>query len=522
MRDGLRALRTRRRVQRLRHLDWVDALYRAYVVGISSIAALMTLAFVVGDTAAGRATVDAVRDHGPAVVGVVAALAIALGLRSGSHGGPLAFESADVQNVLLAPIDRGIVVRGAAYRQLRGVISSGIVVGAIVGVVTAPRLGGAHPNLASWVFTGIGFGVALALATWGSALLAGVLRLGQLAALLIGGVLVLWSGLDIAVDISSSPPTWLGHLALLPLDANPLAAAGVAAVGAVIAVGLARADRVSLEPALHRAQLVRALRFAATIQDLRAVITLRRQLSHEIARSRPWIRLRPATPTGRAGWRRDWHGILRWPGSRVVRVLVLTLVAGASCAAALMGTTPLFAVAGIAAYLVALDAVEGLAQEYDHPDRGSGFPTVPGDLALGHLYAPAVLMAVLGATGAGAAAITNQFGSPAAGTHAISPIVAAIVVVTVAVAGPAAAAIGAYLGRPDRNMSTGLVHPGLLVAQQVAPLVIVTLAFLPLLVARETSPPSDPVANAITAATPALVIAFGIVTFLRSQRSDVS
>lgn len=522
MRDGLRALRTRRRVQRLRHLDWVDALYRAYVVGISSIAALMTLAFIVGDTAAGRHTVDAVRDHGPEVVGILVALAVALGLRSGSHGGPLAFEAADVQNVLLAPVDRGIVVRSAAYRQLRGVLSMGVVAGAIVGVVAAPRLGGAHPETVSWLLTGVAFGVALALAAWGSALVAGVFRLGQLAALGIGSALVLWSGLDVVFNVSTSPPTWLGHVALLPLDANLLAIAGAAAVGIMIAIGLLRAGGISLEPALHRAQLVRALRFAATIQDLRAVITLRRQLSHEISRRRPWIRLRPAPPTGRGMWRRDWHGILRWPGSRVSRVLILTAVAGASCSAALMGTTPLFAVAGIAAYLVSLDAVEGFAQEMDHPDRGAGLPTATGDLALGHLYAPATLIAILGVIGAGAGAIVNRFGSPAPGTHAVSPIVGAIVVVSLAVAGPAAAALGAYLGRPDRNMATGLVHPGLLMAQQVAPLVIVVLAFLPLLVARETGPPSDPVGNAITAATPALVIAFGIITFLRSQRSDDS
>lgn len=522
MRDGLRALRTRRRVQRLRNLDWVDALYRAYVVGISSIAALMTLAFIVGDTAAGRDTVNAVRDHGPAIVGILVALAVAIGLRSGSHGGPLAFEAADVQNVLLAPIDRGIVVRSAAYRQLRGVLSTGVVAGAIVGVVAAPRLGGAHPDIASWLFTGIGFGVALALAAWASALVAGVFRLGQLGALVIGSALVAWSAVDVAINLSTAPSTWLGHLALLPLDANLLAIAGVVVVGIMIAVGLTQAGGISLEPVLHRAQLVRALRFAATIQDLRAVITLRRQLSHEVSRRRPWIRLRPAPPTGRGMWRRDWHGILRWPGSRVTRVFVLTLVAGASCSAALMGTTPLFAVAAIAAYMVALDAVEGLAQELDHPDRGAGLPITTGDLALGHLYAPATLMALLGALAAGAGAIVNQLGTRAHGTQPISPVVGAIVVVAVAIAGPAAAALSAYLGRPDRNLATGLMHPGLVVAQQVAPLIIVATAFLPLLVARETSPPSDPIANAVTAATPALVIAFGIITFLRSQRSDAS
>ena len=110
-RRALRALRAGRRAERLRHLDWVDALYRAYMVGIVTIAVLMGLAFAVADTRLTVSTIADWRAHGPAIVGIVAAVAAAMGLRSGSHGGPLVFEAADVQHVLLAPVDRGIVVR---------------------------------------------------------------------------------------------------------------------------------------------------------------------------------------------------------------------------------------------------------------------------------------------------------------------------------------------------------------------------------------------------------------------------
>ena len=139
-RDALAALRNRRRAQRLRNLDWVDALYRAYVIGISSLAGLVLLAFVVGDAAISAHAVADVRAHGPAIVGGVVALLVAFGLRSGAHGGPLAFEAAEVHHVFLAPVDRGVVVRTSAYRQLRGVLAMGGFGGVVAGIAASPRI----------------------------------------------------------------------------------------------------------------------------------------------------------------------------------------------------------------------------------------------------------------------------------------------------------------------------------------------------------------------------------------------
>ena len=85
---------------------------------------------------------------------------------------------------------------------------------------------------------------------------------------------------------------------------------------------------------------------------------------------------------------------------------------------------------------------------------------------------------------------------------------------------PTAAAISIYLGRPDRDLAVAMLHPGVVAAQQVAPLIIVALAFIPLIVAREVDPPTDPIRAAFAAAAPALVVAFGIATFLRSRRAD--
>ena len=281
MRDSLRALRSQRRGRRLRNLDVIDTMYRAYVVGLGIIAAFIGLAAVVGDARLAPATLADVRRDGPAIVGGVVALLTALGLRSGSHGGPLAFEAADVQHVMLAPVDRALIVRTAALKQARGVVLIGALAGGVVGVLAGPRLSGRDPL--AWITCGVGFGIVAATAAWGSALLASTRRMPQAIALVLGTALTGWSVVDVVTQRTTSPLTMLGDLALLPLVRSNVGvvAVGVAAVAVIVAAGLAGAGRLSLEPVLHRAQLVRALRFAATIQDLRAVITLRRQLTHE-------------------------------------------------------------------------------------------------------------------------------------------------------------------------------------------------------------------------------------------------
>lgn len=518
-REALGALRTRRRAQRLRNLDWVDALYRAYVLGISTMAGLVLLAFVVGDAAIGPRAVSDVRADGPAIVGLVVAGLVMFGLRSGAHGGPLAFEAADVHHVFLAPVDRGLVVRTSAYRQLRGVLVIGGFGGVIAGIAASPRL--PTRSTAAWIVAGFAFGVSAALAAWGSALLAATRHLSQIVALIIGLALVAWTGADLALGTSSSPATWVGHLAIFPLRSSGLALAGIAGSGTLVAVALRGANRLSLEPVLARAQLVRSLRFAATMQDLRAVITLRRQLAHEQSRARPWFRLPRAAPTGRASWRRDWHGIARWPGARITRVLTLALVTGASSAAAVRGTTPLFAVAAIAAYVIALDAIEGLAQEVDHPDRGSSVAIPAGDLYVAHLAAPGALVATVGLIGFSAGiAVAAAIPIPR-GVNAVSPVVGVAVVLALVAAMPTAGALSVYLSRPDRDLAVAMLNPRLVTAQQFAPLVVVALAFLPLIVAREVEAPTDPVRAGVAAVAPALVVAFGIASFLRSRRTDL-
>ena len=188
--------------------------------------------------------------------------------------------------------------------------------GAVLGLTVADRMPAAVTrDPGSWVLAGAAASVLIALLAWSAALLASGLRLTRTTATLLGLAFVAWSVADLAAGTATSPSTRLGAVALAPIA--PVDVIGVLFVLAVVAVALARAGRVSLEPALQRARLVQSLRFAATFQDLRAVIVLRHQLAHETPRVRPWFRLRARAGTGRAAWRRDWHGALRWPISRV-------------------------------------------------------------------------------------------------------------------------------------------------------------------------------------------------------------
>ncbi len=162
----------------------------------------------------------------------------------------------------------------------------------------------------------------------GSALVASGRRWGRVLTAAIGVVLVAWSLLDVFGGVVTSPASMLGTLAFWPLVVRPIALVGVVCALAIPVIGLLGIGDTSIEAAERRSGLVGALRFAATIQDLRTVIVLHRQLAQERSRQEPWLALPRAKPIGHACWRRDWQGVLRWPISRVGRVAALGAVAG--------------------------------------------------------------------------------------------------------------------------------------------------------------------------------------------------
>ncbi|HET7721529.1 MAG TPA: hypothetical protein VFK43_16290, partial [Acidimicrobiales bacterium] len=162
--DDWQAFRQRKR---LVAVHWVDALYRAYLTALLSGAVILLAASVTGDgpaTLLGDARADA-----DALLGVVSAAALFMGLRSGSRGGPLALEAADVRHVLLAPVDRVHALRGPAVRQLRFLLFAAALAGATGGHLADRRLPG---NGAAWTASGALYAVTTVALAYGVACIA--------------------------------------------------------------------------------------------------------------------------------------------------------------------------------------------------------------------------------------------------------------------------------------------------------------------------------------------------------------
>lgn len=399
---ALTALRRARLRHRIANVDFFDALYRAYLTAIGAGIAIVLLSGVTGDRAVTPAELARVDHHGAAVVGLVVALGVAIALRSAGRGGPLALEAADVRHVLLAPIDRRLALRGPAMQQLRSGAAAGAGAGAVVGIVAWRVLPGAP---LAWVLACGATGALAALAALGAGLAGSGQRLHRLVANSLALVILAWSVADLVESVRTSPFTFLGELALWPRQVQAAALIGVVVSVALGLLGLARVGGLSLEAAERRATLVGQLRFAATTRDMRAVMILHRQLSQESSRGRPWLPLarRPGRSLSLAVWKRDWQGILRWPGRRLIRLVVLGAIAGVCMRLAWDGTTPLAVVAAIALWVAALDAVEPLSQEVDRTDRLSSFPHAEGWVQVRHLVVPCLIMIVVALVGLGVA-----------------------------------------------------------------------------------------------------------------------
>ncbi len=474
----------------------MDSLYKAYLTALLAFAGLFFLSGLAGSDRLGADGLDSVRAHGPAALGVALAVALVAGLRSGSRGGPLAPEAADVRFLLLAPIPRTVVVRSLALRQLRGVVATPAIVGAVAGSAVAERLGG---DRVEWIGAVSCFAAVVALAVWASALIASGLRVRTPHVWIAAGVLVGWPTVDLVARIETSPMTALGHIALAPLEWSWLAVAGGVAALVVVATGVAVAGGVSLERVERRVHLVNELRYAATLQDVRSVIVLHRELAQELPRARPWWN-RPI-PGGGACWQRGWRGIARWPFGRVVRVVVLAVLVAAAAAGVWQGTDALIIVGAGAAFLVGVDVLESLAQELDHAARARLLPVAWGRLAIRHLGVGVGVVTALALIGA--AVDTLLLGSGALA-------VALVVAIPCAVAVIAGAALSLVLGSPSPTLLLEFGLPEftvvLLVLRIALGPAIAASALVPIVLARTTSGSAHEAALQ-AAAIPALVSA---------------
>jgi hypothetical protein len=496
-------------------VHWIDALYQAYLTGIVGLVVITVLSSMVGDVPLDADQLAAVRDHGPGWIGVLAAFAVALGLRSGSRGGPLALERAEVRHVLLAPVDRTTALRAPAVRQLRFLCFVGAMTGGISGEMAARRMPG---SALAWIATGALAGLTLVGLSVGTALIAAGTRLPRWVASLAGLVLLALAVADGVGAIATSPTAWFGDLVLWPLRFHVSGLVPVVVAVALVLAGLSVVGRVSLEAAERRSTLVGQLRFAATLQDLRTVIVLRRQLAMELPRLRPWVRLR-VRGTGR--WPvfvRGLRGIFRWPAARGARLLLLGAVAGLCLRGIWAGTTPLIILAGLALFVAGLDAVEPLAQEVDHPSRRDASPLDPSAIHLRHVPVGVVGQVVVAGVAIAVASVRGDGQVPGE--------VALIGFIPLALGGLAGALVSVLSTPPSSTGGWALAPPeaqGMRLAFRTAwPPALATFGVLPILLGRDAIQQGDPGAAGAAPAAVLVLMGFVLVCGWVRVRDDVA
>lgn len=397
-------LRRTRRRRRLGELEWFEIAYRVYLAALVGGGAVLWLSGLVSDDPATPEQVADLLRHGPAVLGGGTALAVAIGLRSGSDGGPVSIEPPDVRHLLLAPVPRRAVLARPVAQRLRSMAFGGALLGAIAGQLAARRLPGSGP---AWAASGAVAGAAMGAAFVAVAVLAHAARLPRWAATALAAAVLAAQGLAVVGVLPGGPGDTIGSLALWGLRQEPVDLVGIGVVASAALAALLCAGHLRVEPLVRRGDLVSQLRFAVTMQDLRTVVLLRRQLRGEQPRPTPWLRLRASPGGGRARtvWRRDWRGLLRYPVARLVRMAGVAIAAGIATAAVLRGTTPAIAGIGVALYLLGLDAVEPLSQEIDRPDHTDAVPIPRGWLLAHHLAAPALAVVPFALLGAATVAV---------------------------------------------------------------------------------------------------------------------
>lgn len=513
-----------RRRRRFADLDVFDAFYSAYLTGVGVLVAVVVGTTFVSDEPVTAATAGRVAVDGPAALGLALALAVVVGLRSGGRGGPLALEAPVVQHVLLAPVERRVALRRPAVKQVRFVAAAGAATGAVGGLLAARRLPGA---LVGFVVAGGAAGALTAAAAIGAALVVSGRRLPMLVADALAVVVVAVSVVDLVTGWRVSPLSQLGVLALLPLDvADPgtggflvgvlLAAVGGAVAVAVVVAGIAGVGGTSLEAAERRAGLVGQLRFAVTLQDLRSVVLLRRQLAQERSRRHPWIRLGRPRLAGRfpVFWR-DVQGLARFPAVRLVRMGSLGAIAGLAMRGVWSGTTPLLAVAALALFVAALDAVEPLSQDADRPDRWASFPHADGAILLRHLPGAVLAMALVGGVAIAAAEL--------AGPGAIAVELGAVVLPGVALAAVLGAAGSVVMGPPDTMLRVQLPEAAgtSMVFRAVWPPGLVAIALVPVVVARSATDVA-PLAAAVNVEIFVAILLAAVAAWLSTRKARLS
>ena len=451
--DALRAMRNDRRRHRVADMEWFEALYKVYIAAFLGGSAILFLSGLATDTPLTNQQLANLTAHTPHAVGLIASLVVFIGLRSGANGGPIAVEEPEVRHVLLAPLEHSAVLRHPAIQRLRTFAFAGAIAGGTANQLLARRVPQADANLVVFALWGAVAGALMGMLFVIAALIVHGLGFKRWIATTIGAVLAAW---QIAVTFNDShisgPFDTIGSLSMWWLRHSYIDIVGVVTILVLAAFAIALAGRLSLEALSRRSSLVSQMKFAVTLQDIRTVVLLRRQLSQEHMRVKPWVKiprlLRKDVVIGR-GFRSMAHFPLR----RVIRMKLLTMAGAAALVAAWRGTTPAIVVAGLLFFIVGLDAVEPLSQEVDQPDRTDALPLDRGLLMVKHLLVPALFMLPFLLAGV----VVTYVAEPQAQTF----LYAFLIGIPALLGGVAGAAINAVSGAPDPagGATQGLAMP---------------------------------------------------------------
>ena len=516
----LNDLRKTRQSRRLGDTDWYDIAYRVYLFGLVGLALVVWVSDAVdGAIGDGIDSADLLA-RGPSIIGLLLVAAFALGVRSGADGGPVSIEVADIRHILLAPISRRSVMLRPVAQRLRAAAFALGLGGAVLGQLIATEVEGSRT---AWAAACGAFGAIVGVTFVATAVIAHTLRVPRWLATVLAALALAWQGAvawgiwndETAGWARVAPGNLAGRLALWGIDQRPIDVIAIVIAVAMTAAALFLGGQLRLEALARRGELVSQLRFAATVQDLRTVVQLRRQLRSEMLRTRPWgQRQRPTRPVpavmahGRAAattastsassdwspsasviWRRDSRSLRRLPAARLFRIALLAAIGGVG-AALTISASPLFGLVLLGAlFFAGLESLEPLSQEIDRPDITDGIPIERGWIYAHHLVASAILLVFVGLTGAAVAVLVDPDIDAIAFAVAIPMVWAGAmgpVVVTVLDA-PTAPAPTTLLGTP-RNAETSLVPPefaGFSTAlRTLLPVLISAIGTVPVFVAR--------------------------------------
>ena len=516
----LNDLRRTRQSRRLGDTDWYDIAYRVYLFGLVGLALVVWVSDAVDGAIGDGIDSNDLLARGPSIIGLLVMAAFALGVRSGADGGPVSIEVADIRHILLAPISRRSVMLRPVAQRLRAAAFGLGLGGGVLGQLIATEVAGSRT---AWAAACGAFGAIVGVTFVATAVIAHTLRVPRWLATVLAALALAWQG-AVAWGIWNdettgwarvAPGNLAGRLALWGIDQRPIDVIAIVIAVAMTAAALLLGGQLRLEALARRGELVSQLRFAATVQDLRTVVQLRRQLRSEMLRTRPWgQRQRPTRPVpavmahGRAAataastsassdwspsasviWRRDSRSLRRLPAARLFRIALLAAIGGVG-AALTISASPLFGLVLLGAlFFAGLESLEPLSQEIDRPDITDGIPIERGWIYAHHLVASAILLVFVGLIGAAVAVLVDPDIDAIAFAVAIPMVWAGAmgpVVVTVLDA-PTAPAPTTLLGTP-RNAETSLVPPefaGFSTAlRTLLPVLISAIGTVPVFVAR--------------------------------------